>query len=51
MGILENVVLTVLMIGNTHYVDVNQSADAIIYYPSETVAHMTLPVMHPSKGP
>ncbi|MEM6339831.1 MAG: hypothetical protein AAF729_01675 [Pseudomonadota bacterium] len=50
MGILENVVLTVLMIGNTHYVDVNQSADAIIYYPSETVAHMTLPGHAPLKG-
>ena len=43
MGILENIVLSVLLIGNTHYVDVGQEADAVIYYESTSVAHMTLP--------
>jgi len=40
---LAGTILAVLMVGSTHYVDVGKSTDAIIYYPSETVAHMTLP--------
>ncbi len=35
--------LAILMIGSTHYVDVGQSEDAVIYYPTETTAHMQLP--------
>lgn len=43
MDILTGKLLAVVMIGSTHYVDVGQSEDAIIYYPNETVAHMQLP--------
>ena len=43
MGILENLVLSVIMIGNTHYIDIGMSDDAVIYYPTDTAAHMTLP--------
>lgn len=35
--------LKTLMIGATHYVDVGKPTPAAIYYPSDTVAHMTLP--------
>ncbi|MBD3664266.1 hypothetical protein [Sulfitobacter aestuariivivens] len=50
MGLLENIVLSVLMLGNTHYVDVGQKTDAVIYYPSATQAHMTLPGQDPWTG-
>ena len=43
MEMLTTKLLALLMIGTTHYVDVGKSADAVIYYPSATVAHMTLP--------
>ena len=43
MSVLTGKILTVLMIGSTHYVDVGKDVDAIIYFPSETEAHMTLP--------
>lgn len=41
--ILELKILTVLMIGSTHYVDIGKNTDAVIYYPSDTTAFMTLP--------
>ncbi|MEO0496791.1 MAG: hypothetical protein AAF141_05395 [Pseudomonadota bacterium] len=50
MGILEKLILSVIMIGNTHYVDVGQEVDAVIYYPSETEAHMTLPGVPAMEG-
>jgi len=43
MSQLLGQVLAVLMVGSTHYVDVGQKTDAVIYYPTKTVAHMTLP--------
>lgn len=43
MTILESVVLTVLLIGNTHYIDIGAGTDAVMYYESEKTAHMTLP--------
>jgi hypothetical protein len=43
MDFLSGKLLAVVMIGSTHYVDVGQGEDAIIYYPSENVAHMRLP--------
>ncbi|MEP3277962.1 MAG: hypothetical protein ABJN26_24580 [Stappiaceae bacterium] len=50
MSVLTSKILAVIMIGSTHYVDVGKDADAIIYYPSETVAHMTLPNGPSMKG-
>lgn len=41
--VLTAKILAVLMIGSTHYIDIGKDTDAVIYYPSETVAHMTLP--------
>ncbi|MEP4432720.1 MAG: hypothetical protein ABJ349_10975, partial [Hyphomicrobiales bacterium] len=41
--VLTAKILAVLMIGSTHYIDIGKGTDAVIYYPSETVAHMTLP--------
>ena len=41
--VLTAKILAVLMIGSTHYIDIEKDTDAVIYYPSETVAHMTLP--------
>lgn len=38
------------MIGSTHYVDVGKEVDAIIYYPTPTEAHMTLPGVPAMKG-
>lgn len=43
MTILTGQILAVLMIGSTHYVDVGKASDAVIYYPSETEAHMRVP--------
>ncbi|MEO0542234.1 MAG: hypothetical protein AAFY99_00335 [Pseudomonadota bacterium] len=43
MNTLTDTILAILMIGNTHYVDVGADTDAVIYYQSEQVAHMTLP--------
>jgi len=43
MTTLVGEALAVILIGSTHYVDVGKNDDAIIYYPSDTVAHMTLP--------
>jgi hypothetical protein len=43
MAILESIVLAVLMLGNTHYIDVGAPTDAVIYYQSDKVAFMTLP--------
>jgi hypothetical protein len=43
MAILEKAVLSVLMIGSTHYVDLGRGTDAIIYYETDSVAHMRLP--------
>lgn len=50
MLVLGKTILSIIMIGNTHYVDVGESADAIIYYESPTIAHMTLPGVPPLKG-
>lgn len=50
MSVLVSKVLAVLMIGSTHYIDVGKGKDAIIYYPSKTVAHMTLPGLPSMKG-
>lgn len=43
MTFLEGKLLAVMMVGSTHYVDVDKGVDAIIYYASSKVAHMTLP--------
>ncbi|MEO0911922.1 MAG: hypothetical protein AAFY59_02890 [Pseudomonadota bacterium] len=43
MAVLEGLTLAVVMVGMTHYVDIGQGTDAVIYYESETEAHMTLP--------
>lgn len=43
MAFLEGKVLAVILVGTTHYVDIGKETDAVIYYPSETAAHMTLP--------
>ncbi len=43
MAILEGSVLAVLIVGMTHYIDIGKETDAVIYYESETAAHMTLP--------
>ncbi|MEL6678416.1 MAG: hypothetical protein AAFQ51_06890 [Pseudomonadota bacterium] len=50
MDPLTGPILAIVMIGNTHYVDVGGATDAIIYYPTETVAHMTLPGRDPLLG-
>ena len=50
MTVLGGKVLAILMIGSTHYVDIGVETDAVIYYPTETVAHMTLPGKAPLKG-
>lgn len=50
MTILTSKILAIFMIGSTHYVDVGKDTDAVIYYPSESVAHMTLPGLSPMKG-
>ena len=50
MSVLTSKILAVLMIGSTHYVDVGRDTDAIIYYPTPTVAHMTLPGVPAMKG-
>lgn len=41
--VLTAKILAVLMIGSTHYIDIGKDTDAVIYYPTETIAHMTLP--------
>lgn len=41
--VLTGKILAVLMIGSTHYIDIGKDTDAVIYYPSEAIAHMTLP--------
>lgn len=43
MAILEQAVLAVLMIGSTHYVDIGQAKDAVIYYATDNKVHMALP--------
>ena len=43
MKILDQAMLSVLMVGATHYVDLNRGADAVIYYESDKLAHMRLP--------
>ncbi|MEL7525900.1 MAG: hypothetical protein AAFN16_09035 [Pseudomonadota bacterium] len=51
MDLLTGKLLAVVMIGSTHYVDIGQGEDAIIYYPNESVAHMQLPTADtPLKG-
>ena len=43
MAILEKAVLAILTIGSTHYVDIGQDTDAVIYYADESRVHMVLP--------
>jgi hypothetical protein len=43
METLTGSLLALLMIGNTHYVDIGKDRDAAIYYASPTVAYMALP--------
>lgn len=43
MKILDQAMLSVLMVGSTHYVDLDRGADAVIYYESDKLAHMRLP--------
>ena len=50
MSVLVGKILAILMIGSTHYVDVGSGSDAIIYYPSETAAHMKLPDVPAMRG-
>jgi hypothetical protein len=47
---LTGAALAVLMVGATHYVDVGRGKDAVIYYPTETAAHMVLPDGKTFKG-
>ncbi len=47
---LTETALAIILIGNTHYVDVGAPTDAIIFYETETVAHMTLPGQSPLVG-
>ena len=42
--------LQTLMVGCTHYLDIGKETDAVIYYASATVAHMTLPAGPTYKG-
>ncbi len=50
MTILTSKILAVFMIGSTHYVDVGKDVDATIFYPTETIAYMTLPGVPAMKG-
>lgn len=50
MSVITGKILAIFMIGSTHYVDVGKDIDAIIYYPTKTVAYMTLPGTPPMKG-
>ncbi len=43
MTILAGETLPTMMVGSTHYVDIGKDTDAVIYYASRTLAHMTLP--------
>lgn len=43
MTFLEGKLLAIFMVGSTHYVDVGKGTDAVIYYPTETEAHMSVP--------
>ena len=43
MDPLTDAFLAILMIGNTHYVDIGESSDAIIFYQTDRIAHMSLP--------
>ncbi|MHA1567140.1 MAG: hypothetical protein ACTSX7_17655 [Alphaproteobacteria bacterium] len=43
MKMITGDTLPILLVGSTHYVDIGKETEAIIYYASETVAHMTLP--------
>lgn len=43
MSMILGNALAMLMIGSTHYVDVGLKEDAVIYYPTATVAYMRLP--------
>ena len=43
MDFLTKPVLAALMINATHYVDIGAPTDAVIYYESNTLAHMVLP--------
>jgi hypothetical protein len=43
MKILDQAMLSVLMVGSTHYVDLDRGADAVIYYETDKLAHMRLP--------
>ncbi|WP_298920438.1 hypothetical protein [uncultured Roseobacter sp.] len=50
METLTDAILAIIMIGNTHYVDVGAGSDAIIFYETEKTAHMTLPGKEPLVG-
>lgn len=43
MEFLSKSVLAAMMINATHYVDIGAETDAVIYYETESVAHMVLP--------
>ncbi|MEM1400731.1 MAG: hypothetical protein AAGF58_12655 [Pseudomonadota bacterium] len=43
MAILTGDKLKMLLVGSTHYVDVGKDVDAVIFYASETDAHMRPP--------
>jgi hypothetical protein len=40
---LTGPLLALMLVGNTHYVDVGGAKDAVIYYRDGTTTHMTLP--------
>jgi hypothetical protein len=40
---LTGAMLALLLVGNTHYVDVGGAKDAVIYYRDATTTHMVLP--------
>lgn len=43
MEILTGNLLALVLIGNTHYIDIGDDRDAVIYYASPTRVHMALP--------
>ncbi|WP_300064468.1 hypothetical protein [uncultured Roseobacter sp.] len=40
METLTDTIRAILMIGNTHYIDIGASSDAIIYYENTSTAYL-----------
>ena len=50
MATIGGTALGILMIGSTHYVDIGEREEAVIYYPDATSAYMRLPDKAPMSG-